>query len=221
MDEISLYVAVDDIGMCKVGISANPARRVNDLAAGYYGRLKLRWSRIIGDAAAARVLERKVQEHLADRHVCGEWFKGPADIVIGSVLVAQLGIKPNFFWIGGNEFVAMSKNDHDLLCAPPREMGQRAEDRATARLVDEHLAAKERGEAVLIPSWFVDLVLEHGSPVKAARKHTVMTQAQLAHVLNISQGHLSDLETGRRQLTVTQRHQIAGVTGIEAAWLEE
>ncbi|WP_354666341.1 helix-turn-helix domain-containing protein [Escherichia coli] len=46
-----------------------------------------------------------------------------------------------------------------------------------------------------------------------------MTQAGLCAVLGISQGHLSDIERGRRSLTDEQRRQIASATGVEAAWL--
>ena len=57
------------------------------------------------------------------------------------------------------------------------------------------------------------------SPVTAARKHKGLTQAGLCAVLGISQGHLSDIERGRRSLTDEQRRQIASATGVEAAWL--
>ena len=53
----------------------------------------------------------------------------------------------------------------------------------------------------------------------AARKHKGLTQAGLCAVLGISQGHLSDIERGRRSLTDEQRRQIASATGVEAAWL--
>nr|WP_156312181.1 helix-turn-helix transcriptional regulator [Methylobacterium platani] len=37
---------------------------------------------------------------------------------------------------------------------------------------------------------------EYGSPVTAARKHHGCTQAELAAMLSISQGHLSDIKRG-------------------------
>jgi DNA-binding XRE family transcriptional regulator len=96
-----------------------------------------------------------------------------------------------------------------------------AEDRATARMVEDYLAAKAEGTAPAgLPHWFVALIAEHGSPVTAARKHRGCTQADLARVLGVSQGHLSDIERGRRQLTAAQRDQVAAHTGVEAGWLD-
>jgi antitoxin component HigA of HigAB toxin-antitoxin module len=113
----------------------------------------------------------------------------------------------------GEELVILPRRDYDALLA--RLGDEAAEDRATARIVDETT------EEATVPHWFVMLLAEHGSPVTAARKHMSppCTQAQLAEVLGISQGHLSDIERGRRALTQTQAHQVAAHTGVEADWL--
>ncbi len=107
--------------------------------------------------------------------------------------------------------VVLPRRDYDALLA--RLGDEDAEDRATARLVDTAT------EEASVPHWFVVLLAEHGSPVTAARRHHGCTQGQLAEVLGISQGHLSDIERGRRALTREQAHQIAGHTGVEADWL--
>jgi DNA-binding XRE family transcriptional regulator len=111
----------------------------------------------------------------------------------------------------GEELVILPRRDYDALLA--RLGDEAAEDRATARIVDETT------EEATVPHWFVMLLAEHGSPVTAARKHHGCTQAELAAVLGISQGHLSDIERGRRALTQTQAHQVAAHTGVEAEWL--
>lgn len=117
----------------------------------------------------------------------------------------------------GEELVILSRRAYDALLA--RQGDEVAEDRAVARITDDYLSEKAAGRGAGIPHWFAKLVAEHGSPVTAARKHVGCTQSQLAQAIDISQGHLSDIERGRRDLTVTQRHQIAGHTGIEAEWL--
>jgi DNA-binding transcriptional regulator YiaG len=111
----------------------------------------------------------------------------------------------------GEELVILPRRDYDALLA--RLGDEAAEDRATARIVDEAT------EAATVPHWFVMLLAEHGSAVTAARKHHGCTQAELAAVLGISQGHLSDIERGRRALTQTQAHQVAGHTGVMVEWL--
>ena len=117
----------------------------------------------------------------------------------------------------GDELVVLSRRAYDALLAAAGD--EAAEDRATARITDAYLAEEAAGRGAAIPFWFVELVAKHGSVVKAARKHHGDTQSALARALDISQGHLSDIERGRRQLTDLQRTQIAARTGVEAGWL--
>lgn len=131
-------------------------------------------------------------------------------------------MKPQFITTeGGEELVVLPRRAYDALLA--RAGDEAAEDRAAARMADDYLADATADPAAraTIPHWFARLVAEHGSPVTAARKHAgrACTQVVLAAVLDISQGHLSDIERGRRQLTDLQRAQIAAHTGVEAAWL--
>ncbi|WP_245447191.1 helix-turn-helix transcriptional regulator [Methylobacterium sp. 17Sr1-1] len=86
-------------------------------------------------------------------------------------------------------------------------------------MIREPRLGDEAAEEASVPHWFVMLLAEHGSPVTAARKHHGCTQAELAAVLGISQGHLSDIERGRRTLTQAQAHQAASHTGVMAEWL--
>ncbi|WP_407527141.1 helix-turn-helix domain-containing protein [Methylobacterium oryzisoli] len=119
----------------------------------------------------------------------------------------------------GEELVVLSRRAYDALLA--RLGDEAAEDRSTARMAEAYLAAKaDGGETASVPDWFVALLAEHGSPVTAARKHHGCTQAELARRLAISQGHLSDIERGRRHLTAAQRYEIAALTGIAADWLD-
>ena len=127
-------------------------------------------------------------------------------------------MKPQFIETeAGDELVVLTRREYDALLLG--ENAEAAEDRAVARLTDAYLAEEEAGRVASVPFWFVELVMTHGSPVTAARKHHGCTQIELAQVLDISQGHLSDIERGRRQLSDIQRTQIAAHTGVGADWL--
>lgn len=142
-------------------------------------------------------------------------FPSEVDVaaIQGLTLAPQIITTP-----AGNEFAILPRRDYDALLA--RLGDEAAEDRATARIVDEHLAAVEAGTAgPMIPHWFVVLMVEHGSPIAAAREHRGCTHAELAAFLGISRDHLSEIEQGRRALTQEQAHQIAAHTGVEAEWL--
>lgn len=100
-------------------------------------------------------------------------------------------------------------------------MGDKAaEDRWTARTVNEHLAAVAAKTAgPIIPHWFVVLIAQHGSFVTATREHCGYTQAELAVMFGVSRGHLSEIEHGHRALTREHAHQIGAHTGVKAEWL--
>lgn len=127
-------------------------------------------------------------------------------------------MKPQFIKTeAGEELVVLTRREYDALLAGNGD--EAAEDRAMARITDDYLSEEEAGRGASVPFWFVELVMKHGSPVTAARKHHGCTQVELAQILDISQGHLSDIERGRRQLSDIQRTQIAAHTGVGADWL--
>lgn len=127
-------------------------------------------------------------------------------------------MKPQFIKTeAGEELVVLARHEYDALLSGRGD--EAAEDRAMARITDAYLVEEQAGHGASVPFWFVELVATYGSPVTAARKHHGCTQIELAHMLDISQGHLSDIERGRRQLSDIQRTQIAAHTGVEADWL--
>lgn len=127
-------------------------------------------------------------------------------------------MKPQFIKTeAGEELVVLTRREYDALLAASGD--EAAERRATVRMTHDYFAVRAAGDGANIPLWFVKLVTLHGSSIKAARRHKGCTQAELADILGISQGHLSDLENGRRKLSDEQAHKIAGHTGVEAGWL--
>lgn len=118
---------------------------------------------------------------------------------------------------GEDEFVVLSRREYDVLLA--RLGDEEAEDRMTARMAEDHLAAYDEN-AALIPAWFALAAVERGSPLAAARRHAGLTQSALAERLGLAQGYVADLERGRRTGTPETLARIAAATGVEPAWLD-
>ena len=72
------------------------------------------------------------------------------------------------------------------------------EDAGTARLVAR--AKKEIAEGVpLLPKEVVDRLAKGENPIRVLREFRDYTQNDLRHAVGITQGYLSDLETGKRK----------------------
>jgi len=82
------------------------------------------------------------------------------------------------------------------------------EDAGTARLV-----ARARGEiasgAPLLPKHVVDRLTNGENPVRVLREWRDVTQLYLSFKTNLSQGYISDVETGRRKGTAAALRLIA------------
>lgn len=119
----------------------------------------------------------------------------------------------------GDELVVLSRRAYDALLA--RAGDEAAEDRMTERMTEDFLAAKARGEAALIPAWFVELTIRHGSAVAAARRHAGLTQPGLARRLGVPVSDVRAIERGLRVGTAEFLNGIAAATAVEAAWLAD
>ncbi|MBZ0140677.1 MAG: helix-turn-helix transcriptional regulator [Pseudorhodoplanes sp.] len=82
------------------------------------------------------------------------------------------------------------------------------EDAGTARLV-----AKARNDVAaglpLLPKDVVDRLAKGENPVRVLREWRGVTQLYLAHKANISQSHISDIESGRRTGTPSTLRRLA------------
>jgi hypothetical protein len=81
------------------------------------------------------------------------------------------------------------------------------EDRGTARLVAR--AKREVAKEDLIPKEVVDRLTAGENPVKVFREWRGMTQQRLAQQGGLTQGYLSDIETGRRRGTALRLRGVA------------
>jgi DNA-binding XRE family transcriptional regulator len=88
-----------------------------------------------------------------------------------------------------------------------------AEDIGTARLVER--AKKDvAGGAPLLPKATVDRLANGGNPIRVLREFRGETQIELAVAVGITQGYLSDLETGKRKGPMALHQKIARRLGV-------
>ncbi len=108
----------------------------------------------------------------------------------------------------GEELVVLSRRDYDAMRA--RLGDEAAEDAMTARIVSE---AKAKGAAALpIAVW--EKIEAAPSPIKPLRQWRKLTQAELAKKAAISQGYLSEIETGKKTGDLATLRAIAGALDV-------
>ena len=110
---------------------------------------------------------------------------------------------------GGEELAVLPKAEYERLAALATD-----EDVGTARLVRKARAAVEAGHEVLLPKAVVDRLGAGDNPIRVLREWRDMTQAELAAAIEIAQGYLSDLESGKRKGTVVLHQRFARALGV-------
>jgi DNA-binding XRE family transcriptional regulator len=108
----------------------------------------------------------------------------------------------------GEELVVLSRRDYDALLA--RLGNEAAEDAMTARIIDEARAAG--GAALPMEIWTE--IEAAPSPVGPIRKWRKVTQAELSEKAGISQGYLSEIETGKKTGDLATLRAIAAALGV-------
>src|SRR5437867_4007448 len=87
------------------------------------------------------------------------------------------------------------------------------EDAGTARLVAR--AKKEIAEGTpLLPKEMVDRLADGENPIRVLREFRGRTQVDLVVAVGITQGYLSDLETGKRKGPLALHQKIAQALGV-------
>lgn len=103
------------------------------------------------------------------------------------------------------EVAIMPRKDYEALVAKAAEAD---EDAGTARLVAR--ARKEIADgAPLFPKEIADRIANGESPIRVLRGWKNLTQLELSYRTNISQSHISDIESGRRTGTPATLRAIA------------
>jgi hypothetical protein len=108
------------------------------------------------------------------------------------------------------EVAILPREEYEALVAKAAEAN---EDASTTRLV-----ARARREiaagAPLLPKHVVDRLAQGENPVRVLREWRDVTQLYLAFKTNLSQGYISDVETGRRRGTAAALRLVADVLKV-------
>ncbi len=108
------------------------------------------------------------------------------------------------------EVAILPREDYEALVAKAAETD---EDAGTARLV-----ARARREIAaggpLLPKHVVDRLAKGENPVRVLREWRDITQLYLTSKTELSQGYISDVETGRRKGTAAALRLIADVLKV-------
>lgn len=107
----------------------------------------------------------------------------------------------------GEEMAVLPKADYDKLI----EALEDQEDIAAARSFREKLAT---GEEELIPSEFVNRMIDGESKIRVWRDYRGMTAKALADAAGISAPYLSQIESGAREGSLDAMKKIADALGI-------
>jgi ribosome-binding protein aMBF1 (putative translation factor) len=109
----------------------------------------------------------------------------------------------------GEELAVLPRQEYERLKALAA-----SEDAGAARIVRRTKAAVATGQEVLVPRTVVDRLAAGENPVRVLREWRDLTQTDISSRSDISQGHLSDIESGRRTGTPTALRKIADVLKV-------
>jgi hypothetical protein len=108
------------------------------------------------------------------------------------------------------EVAILPRKDYEALVARAAEAD---EDRGTARLVKLARGAITAG-APLLPKRVVDCLAHGQNPVRVLREWRDKPQEYISFKTGLSQGYISDIETGRRNGTTAALRLIADVLKV-------
>jgi DNA-binding XRE family transcriptional regulator len=114
----------------------------------------------------------------------------------------------------GEEMVVLPKAEYDALLSQLDELKDDADDRAIYDARKAELAAVPP-----LPSEVSSAMLRGDRLLKALREWKGMTQSSLAKSTGISQGFLSDIESGKRVASADTLVRIANALELPEEWL--
>jgi DNA-binding Xre family transcriptional regulator len=115
---------------------------------------------------------------------------------------AQIIVTPT-----GERLVLLPEAEYNALV----EASEDADDVHAVRAFNRRLAA---GEEELVPSAVVDRMIAGESPIRVWREHRGLTARDLAGKAAISAAYLSELETGKKDGSVSAIKKIADALGV-------
>jgi DNA-binding XRE family transcriptional regulator len=109
----------------------------------------------------------------------------------------------------GEELAVLPKAEYERLVNRAED-----EDAGTARIVRGAKQAIDAGREIVVPKNIVDRLAAGENPVRVLREWRHMTQMELVLALGITQGYLSDLETGKRKGPFALHEKISRALGV-------
>ena len=113
-----------------------------------------------------------------------------------------------FIEIEGKQVVVIPADDYRVLL-------DKAEMLDDVAAHDCAKAALASGDDELVPAVIVNAILDGKNPLRVWRQHREMSQSQLAEAAGISQAYLAQIETGKREGTVSLYRSLADVLEVD------
>lgn len=113
-----------------------------------------------------------------------------------------------------NEMVTIPRDEYDRRRAA-------AEDLADLQTYDRAKAALAAGEDELIPADYVNRLLNGENPLRVYRDLRGMTQAALGGKAGVGRVTVAEIETGRKQGSITTLRALANALGVSLDDLAE
>ena len=109
---------------------------------------------------------------------------------------------------GGEEMVVLARAEYDALV----EMAEMLEDVAA---YDEAKRRIAEGDDLRIPSEFVDRLIDGENPIRVWRDFRGMASKDLAKTVGISAAYLSEIETGKKEGSLSVFRNIAKALRVD------
>ena len=107
-----------------------------------------------------------------------------------------------FIEIEGKQVVVIPADDYRVLL-------EKAEMLDDVAAYDRAKAALAAGDDELVPALVANAILDGENPIRVWRQHRDMSQVQLAEAAGISQAYLAQIETGKREGTLSLYRSLA------------
>ena len=103
--------------------------------------------------------------------------------------------------LDGKDFVILSREDYEDLV-----------DVSEANKISERIRS---GEEELVPSEIVNALIDGANPVRVWRNHRAITARELARRTELSAAYISEIETGKKDGSLSSMKKIATVLGVD------
>ncbi len=117
----------------------------------------------------------------------------------------------SFITPNGEELVVLSRNDYELLLRQS-ELVDELEDLLAVKAYEARVSA---GEDERVPAEFVDRLIDGESPVRVWRDFRGLSAKDLAAAAGISAAYISEIETGKKEGSISVLKAIAKVLRLD------